>query len=45
MEKSVATIPSIHVIRGHRVVLDSELAALYGVLTKQMNQAVLRNPE
>ena len=45
MENSIATLPAIHVIRGHRVVLDSELAALYGVLTKQLNQAVLRNPE
>jgi hypothetical protein len=45
MENSVSTIPTIHVIRGQRVVLDSDLAALYGVLTKQLNQAVLRNPE
>jgi hypothetical protein len=30
---------------GQRVVLDSDLAALYGVFTKQLNQAVLRNPE
>lgn len=45
MENSVATIPTIHVIRGRRVVLDSDLAALYGVFTKQLNQAVLRNPE
>ena len=45
MENSSATIPVIHLIRGQRVVLDSDLAALYGVLTKQLNQAVFRNPE
>jgi hypothetical protein len=33
----------IHVIRGQRVMLDSDLAALYGVSTKQLNQAVRRN--
>ncbi len=34
---------SILVIRGHRVMLDTELAKLYGVLTKTLNQAVKRN--
>src|SRR6266581_3065171 len=33
----------IHVIRGARVMLDVDLAALYGVSTKQLNQAVRRN--
>ncbi|MHB1097124.1 MAG: ORF6N domain-containing protein [Gemmatimonadaceae bacterium] len=33
----------IHLIRGHRVMLDSDLAALYGVRTKALNQAVSRN--
>lgn len=33
----------IHVIRGQRVMLDADLAALYGVETKQLNQAVRRN--
>ncbi len=33
----------IHFIRGHRVMLDSDLAALYGVSTKQLNQQVKRN--
>jgi phage regulator Rha-like protein len=36
---------SILLIRGQRVVLDSELAALYGVTTKRLNQQVLRNLE
>jgi len=31
-------------VRGRRVILDSELATLYGVTTRQLNQAVRRNP-
>jgi DNA-binding transcriptional MerR regulator len=34
---------SILLIRGHRVMLDWDLAALYGVGTKVLNQAVRRN--
>jgi hypothetical protein len=34
---------SIHVIRGQRVMLDSDLARLYGVSTRQLNQQVSRN--
>ena len=34
---------SIIVVRGQRVLLDAELAALYGVPTKALNQAVKRN--
>jgi len=33
----------IHIIRGQKVMLDSELAALYGVSTGALNQAVRRN--
>jgi hypothetical protein len=33
----------IHLIRGHRVILDADLAALYGVQTKVLVQAVKRN--
>jgi hypothetical protein len=32
-------------VRGQRVILDSDLAALYGVSTKALNQAVKRNQE
>ncbi|HPT04639.1 MAG TPA: ORF6N domain-containing protein, partial [Bacteroidales bacterium] len=32
-------------IRGEKVMLDSDLAALYGVSTKRINQAVKRNIE
>ena len=34
---------AILVLRGHRILLDSDLAALYGVDTKQLVQAVRRN--
>jgi len=33
----------IHVIRGERVMLDVDLAALYGTVTRQLNLAVRRN--
>jgi hypothetical protein len=36
---------SILILRGQRVILDAELAALYGVPTKALNQAVKRNAE
>jgi len=35
----------IYVIRGEKVLLDSDLAALYGVPTSALNQAVTRNAE
>jgi len=35
----------IYEIRGHKVMLDSDLAKLYGVLTKNLNKAVKRNIE
>jgi hypothetical protein len=34
---------SIVPLRGHRVMLDEDLASLYGVTTKQLNQQVRRN--
>lgn len=36
---------AILVLRGQRIILDAELAALYGVSTKALNQAVKRNAE
>lgn len=33
----------IFLIRGHRVMLDADLARLYGVSTRQLNQQVRRN--
>jgi ORF6N domain-containing protein len=47
--KDAALVPvdhiaqSILVLRGHRVLLDSELAALYGATTKRFNEQVKRN--
>lgn len=35
----------ILLIRGQRVMLDADLAELYGVATKVLNQAVKRNTE
>jgi hypothetical protein len=37
--------PLILVVRNHRVILDADLASLYGVTTKAFNQAVKRNAE
>jgi hypothetical protein len=36
---------SIRVLRGRKVLVDSELAALYGVSTKRFNEQVRRNLE
>jgi hypothetical protein len=36
---------SILVLRGQRVILDRELAAIYGVTTKRLNEQVKRNAE
>lgn len=36
---------NIYLIRGHRVMLDEDLAKIYGVETKVLNQAVRRNME
>jgi len=33
----------IILVRGHKVMLDADLAELYGVQTKALNQAVKRN--
>ncbi|MDE3061293.1 MAG: ORF6N domain-containing protein [Pseudomonadota bacterium] len=49
-KKSVSTVlppeylaRNIYLIRGQKVMLDTDLAALYGVPTKQLNLAVRRN--
>ena len=34
---------AIHMVRGQRVMLDADLAALYGVSTKRLNEQVRRN--
>jgi hypothetical protein len=35
----------IYLIRGHKVMIDADLASLYGVVTKALNQSVRRNIE
>ena len=51
MSQAVGLVPSgaiasrIRTIRGVRVMLDEDLAALYGVTTKRLNQQVNRNLE
>ncbi len=51
MTRILPTIPSeridsaILLIRGEKVILDRDLAALYGVETRVLNQAVTRNRE
>ena len=37
--------PLIHEIRGEKVIFDSDLARLYGVTTKRLNEQVKRNQE
>ena len=45
-QASFARIESrILLMRGHRVMIDADLAALYGVPTKALNQAVKRNAQ
>lgn len=47
-DSSVTTLPvaeRITVVRGAQVILDSDIAELYGVETKVLNQAVKRNEE
>ena len=45
MDDIVPISSLIHEIRGVKVMLDRDLAALYGVTTSNLNKAVKRNPE
>jgi hypothetical protein len=36
-------VSQIYLVRGHKVMLDRDLASLYGVPTKALNQAIKRN--
>jgi hypothetical protein len=38
-----AVISKIHLIRGHKVMLDKDLASLYNASTGNLNKAVKRN--
>lgn len=37
--------PLLHVVRGERIILDADLAQIYGVSTKRLNEQVKRNAE
>lgn len=41
--KTDAISELVHFVRGERVLFDADLARLYGVSTKVLNQAVKRN--
>src|SRR5438874_9872693 len=41
---AVDVLPLIRSIRDQRVIIDSDLAGIYGVETKNLNRAVKRNP-
>jgi hypothetical protein len=44
MTRALKTIETaIHLVRGQRVMLDSDLAEIYGVSTKRLNQQLKRN--
>jgi predicted amino acid-binding ACT domain protein len=51
VERTQTTLPTVRVeslivtVRGQKVILDSDLAALYGVRTKRLNEQVRRNVE
>ena len=45
LEKTQAGNPRIILIHGQKVILDQDLAKLYGVTTMALNQAVKRNPQ
>lgn len=42
-EKKIQNL--ILIIRGERIMIDADLAEIYGVTTKQLNRAVKRNKE
>src|SRR5713226_598476 len=44
LRRKIANLESaIHLIRGQRVMLDSDLAVIYGVTTKRLNEQLKRN--
>jgi len=51
MKKTTKTValepvePLIHVVRGERIILDVDLARIYGVATKRLNEQVKRNAD
>lgn len=49
MKKEIVNFNSVEnrivEVRGEKVILDSDVAALYGVETKRVNEAVKNNPD
>jgi phage regulator Rha-like protein len=46
--KSTMSVPVeslIHTVRGHKVILDTDLAEIYGVESKRLNEQVKRNTD
>lgn len=44
IQRKIASVEgAIHLVRGQRVMLDSDLAAIYGVTTKRLNEQLRRN--
>src|SRR5436305_14112898 len=44
IQRKIANVEgTIHLVRGQRVMLDSDLAAIYGVTTKRLNEQLRRN--
>jgi hypothetical protein len=43
--KAEPQLPAIHTVRGRKVVVDAEVAKLFGVPTKRLNEALRRNRE
>ena len=45
ISETTSVVSLIHSVRGQRVIFDSDLARLYGVSTKRLNEQVRRNPD
>lgn len=45
LARNISVESKIHEFRGHKVIIDADLAEMYGVETKVLNQAVLRNAQ
>jgi hypothetical protein len=43
VEKGLSIEPLIHYVRGQKVILDADLAMIYGVTTKRLNEQIKRN--
>src|SRR3990170_325494 len=43
--KTVSIESAIHTVRGEKIILDADLARIYGVTTKRLNEQVKRNPD